>query len=327
MLSPRFCLTSLLALAFFTPFPLLARLNLPQVSKRIVIEGARQGALRRFFAGPRESRRMPADVEAALLDALEPIYLTACREMIVAWGERVRSTARDSVRVLYNAVSVPSTVQVVLTYRCSSASNLYPNDYDERLAWLTVRTNRSELFLLPHSSDAENDSELSRIESAGVVGVPAGTAVRVRIQTTTENPCCGGPDSFGGEREIWYFAGAAGPEPVLNIKTAEDQYGHSDGPEGAWESHAKTELRLEHNAVGEVVTVITETTTTETGKPPRKTTIRYRWQPARQRFEPASATRLPIARLESGEKQKAGESSPAFGLVFPASGLTSPSRR
>lgn len=280
--------TLFLALALLIASPLSARYNLPQVSKRIPIRGERHTELRQFFAGQREGAVMPAGVEGVLLDALEPVYWSGCREMISHWGEEARASARDSVRVLYRAMSEASTVQVVLAYRCSSALRSYAEGYDERLAWLTVAPTHSEIVLLPHAGGVEDDFDLSRIEFTGVAGVPSGTAVRLRIEIRLNDLVLAGPEAWEVEKEIWYVARPGGPEPVLDLEVAKDEYSHSDGPEGDSEKHAKTELRLERNAVGEVVAVVAETAKTETDKPPTKSTVRYRWRPENQRFEPTS---------------------------------------
>lgn len=283
-------------LALLAP-PVCARFNLPHIFREIVITGAAHEKLRQYFATNPRPQVLPAEIEGVLIESLAPAYRAGCRELISVWGEEARDTARETLRLLYAAETGGAAPQLALAYHCFSTQPHDRQDFDERLAWLMVGEKESKLLLFPHAEDAENDSELSRIEFVGLERVPDGTAARFRVVTTNENPCCDGGDTFRGELELWYAVGTSSPRPLIQLELRREQYGHLDAPEEEYEIISKTQVRPERDSTGAVRAFLTETITTEsvttqttpkTTRPTKKSTTIYRWDAPTRTFARAA---------------------------------------
>jgi hypothetical protein len=210
------------------------RINLPQLEKQIAVPDNYHTTLKSFFSAitTDTSIGLNETVEHILLDILPTDYQAGCQEMILHWGTLAEGTAKLAVRVLYKtAMDKDEILEVLLVYRCFSLYEGYLDQfYDERLAVLLIKPTMSFLIMLPHAEDCDNSSELSHISLEQVVQCDANPMVCLRIETSNDNPCCGGPFNYSAEQIRYYIPNSTGVKLVASVlKHQEEYYGDTEG--------------------------------------------------------------------------------------------------
>jgi len=271
--------------------PAQSRVNLPQLRQVVTVPKEAVAAIRAGLAAPEPpSNELSPAVEAHLLGATPQNFREACGAMIEHWGEIARGSAEWHVRILHQENDLNW-----LAFRCRSRTLEYSDFHDERPALLKLDSGRLEFF--PLAKDAASDSTLYHLEFSQVVPLDGARGVAFKVSEPAENPCCDGPESRSGETWRIFADTARGVAELLSIVTARDDSSHSDDPEIDDETTYRAELQLERDRNGQVTTVTAtfrEETTEFSGEfeeaPPRIVgkrtgTLRYRWNPAVQRFD------------------------------------------
>ena len=272
-----------------------ARLHLPQLPVRTVIEGDGHRLLSRFFrdaARERPGAPLPREVETLLLDALPAPYDNACRELAEVWGLGARGV--PSMRFLAgHAGPAESRRRVLLAFRCGCGPEIFGKEYiDERLVALGIGADRSALAVIPHDPDVDRDSNLSRIGIPATMRVGDGPAWDVPIETSSENPCCDGPYSLREMKTFLLIPAADGFDPAGEILISREEYDHDD-VDGDTTTKFKADAGAVRDPLGNVVRIVSNYRVTRTDEESgRVETIEagkkeFAFDPKARRFVPA----------------------------------------
>ena len=238
---------------------------------------------------------VPATLQAAVLQALPATFQTACGRLLDAWaGDRVRASSDWRVRVVDRQ---DNTAWLAAT----CASRLTDSDLaryrDERLVRLRLDDGRLDVPAL--TTDDDSRDAVRRIEPGSRLSLPAGTGF-VFIVHFDDNPCCDGPELRSQVRTVVFLETPAGPREVLSVVTARDNTSSSDGPDVDVETTYQADLTFDRDANGVVTGAhatfrdrVVETTWPANKATPRTRrdrtgTLRFRWNPVRLLFEPAT---------------------------------------
>lgn len=226
---------SVIVTMLLMPFNLevLGRINLPHMTKQVVISDTNHATLKEFFGSLKSntSHVLNESIERILLDILPEDYQAGCQEMISYWGIVAEGTAKLSVRALFiRDTGKNETKQVLLVYRCFSTYEGYRDQfYDERLAVLLINPTTSSLVFMPHAEDCKNCSDLSHIRFDQVIQRDTATPlVSLLILTSNKNPCCDGPFQSSEERIHYYLFHETGVKLVASVLRHREEYAHDD---------------------------------------------------------------------------------------------------
>jgi hypothetical protein len=280
-------MTVVFALAFW-PGPAWCRLNLPQLQEQKAIGGPDHQALKEFLArfDRRGGNGFATDrVRAVLIAALPESFRQGCGEVVGNWGTLAEGTATLSVKVLYvdsGKQDIPA--KALLAYGCFSTAREYANRYrDERLGLLVVGRDSSRLTLIPDVQDCENCSELSRITLDKVIRLFGRTVVGLSFLKSTDNPCCGGPDSFKEERVNLYVMKENGIKQAGSLLKRQD---HRSADATSQDEHTLYEagLILKKDMKGNIVGILSPYKIKKNNKLTQKGMIRYNWNMEKEEF-------------------------------------------
>jgi hypothetical protein len=226
------------------------------------------------------------EVQRALLEHLPENLARGCREMIRTWGEIPENQPRWSVRVLH-VEGAGEEMQAVLAFRCGSTYAEYENDFDERLAVLTLAPARASLKFLRVAGPCEECGELYRFELPDVFRVEQGTFVVVRCTwTNAENPGLGVIEALGGTGLHFLLL----PEATLAL-SIETSFWYSSHDDEAGDSKGECHVsyRTVRGAAGRLSEVVPEGDCELLDHVFAPKRIRaHRWIPDRRLFESRS---------------------------------------
>lgn len=272
-----------------TAGPAKARLNLPQIRQTIRLTEGTEAAAREYFSHPSSANELSGDLQDLLVKSLPDNLGGACGALMETWGQEAVGTGYWRVRVLSQQGQ-----QVWLAFRCGSHLHDLADYYDERLALL--RPDAGTLELVPLARDADNDSDLYRLEFDQLFAFGGGTAAAFQVLNDSKNPCCDGGASVTEEKMIAYADSPQGISQILSVVTLHDLYNHDDEC-GDSETIYKAEVKLErdaHNQVTaatatfseEVNAIVEKGATSEPQRISQRTgALHYRWNPASFRFD------------------------------------------
>ena len=254
--------------------------QLPQSDAEITISASARDVLARTLSASPPA--ITVDAEKALLAHLPENLLRGCPEMIRHWGEIPENQPRWSVRVLHVERSGEET-QAVLAFRCGSTYVEYANDYDERLAVLTLGPAQARLRFYRVAGPCEECGELYQFELADVFRVEQGALVGVRSTwTNADNPGLGVIEALGGTELHFLLL----PEATLALSLdTKFWYSSHDDEAGDAEGECEVPYRTIRDAAGRLSEVVPDGACAVTHVFAPKTIRPYRWNAARRAFE------------------------------------------
>jgi hypothetical protein len=220
---------------YLNPIPesLLAqdRLNLPQLDTSVTISGKNFTLLRDYFSIlPDTTEILAFEIVAVLLKIFPLDYRQACAEMITHWGTVAEGTMQNMIRLIFSQHKPDAEItQALLVFRCFSNYDYYLNNfYDERLALLQLHTQSATLRLLPIADNCLRCTDLYRIHFAEVVQKEGPLIISLKIESSSENPCCDGPYWYK-EEQVQLFSISVGKvrNSVRLLKHKEENF-HDD---------------------------------------------------------------------------------------------------
>lgn len=254
--------------------------QLPQSDAEVTLaRSAHDVLVRTFSTAP---PMIAADAEQALLAHLPENLLHGCPQMIRHWGEIPENQPRWSVSVLHIEQTDRET-QAVLAFRCGSTYAEYTNDYDERLAVLTIgpADARLRFFLLP--GPCQECGELYRFELAGLFRVAQGVLIGVQSTwTNANNPGLGVIEALGGTELHFLLL----PEATLALSLdMEFWYSSHDDEAGDAEGKCEVPHRTVRDPDGHLAEIVPGGTCAVAHVFAPKAIRAYRWNPTRRMFE------------------------------------------
>jgi hypothetical protein len=208
--------------------------------------------------------------------------------MLQNWGQAASEAAHWTVRVLH---SFPNGAEraMILALRCSSSA--VDNAYDERPAIVSLSPGSATLTLVPLADDCSNCSELYGVEFSQTFPAEGAKLVELSITYSSENPCCGGPDSKDGNRRMILAFPLAQPASESKLALTLDELadwfsGDATDANGGTNGVCRTQFSYPRDPAGNVNAISADTHCTENGKPtPDGKKSTYRWNPQGLRFE------------------------------------------
>lgn len=257
--------------------------QLPQSDAEIAMAASAREVLGRTFSATPPA--ITADAEQALLAHLPESLLRGCLEMIRHWGEIPENQPRWSVRVLHVERAGDET-QAVLAFRCGSTYVEYANDYDERLAVLTLGPTQARLRFYRVAGPCEDCGELYQFELVEVFRVEQGVLVGVRSTwTNADNPGLGVIEALGGTKLHFLLL----PEATLALSLdTKLWYSSHDDEAGDTEGKCEVPYRTVRDPAGRLAEVVPDGTCAVTHVFAPKAMRSYRWDPAHRMFAPSS---------------------------------------
>lgn len=290
----RFTGTSLpvIILSFTILQPLLleaqGRINLPQMEKSVAIPDNCHTVLVDFFGviDSDTSIVLNTTVEQILLDILPEEYRSGCREMILHWGTVAYGTATMSVRVLfYTTTGEDEISHVLMVYRCFSLYEGYRDQfYDERLASLTIKPAGSSLIMLPHAKDGNNLSDLSHITLNRVVQCAGVPMICLRIESSNDNPCCGGPYNYSEILLNYYIQDSTEFKLVASVIKHREDYYHDD-VEGDLDVIYDAKITLQKDQNGNISSIVSHYSVRENEELRETGEYTYIWNKADREYK------------------------------------------
>ncbi len=261
--------------------PARARVNLPQSTQVVVFS---QGASRDLQAQVRDGVEAGTPqwtaAEKTLLTSLPDGFGAACGEIITHWGTIAEGTARWTVQPL-QVERTGLTPSLLLAFRCGSTYPGYAQYYDERLALLTFDASGGSLRFIPFAKDCDNCSDLYHVEFLHVLAVDLGTLWELRVASSTDNPCCDGPEQESKE-SLYYFLFPEG-RLVFSLERAHETFSHNV-VDGDWEERCQSQPGYERDPDGYLTAINLETRCRITGEPELVLRQRYAWDRAARGF-------------------------------------------
>lgn len=239
-------------------------------------------------AGMQTDAAEQADVQAALLASLPGSVRAACRRMVEQWGEDARRSERLSVRFLHRERTL-QRAEVLLAVRCGSTLEIHADDYDERLAILTLEGEYGRLKMFPFEQECALCSELYRLERGEVMlveGKPySSRLVEVKAAWSNDNPALGVVEHRRGVR--LYLVVMPEARLVLAADLERETRAHDDQA-GDSESKCTAGVDYVRDAVRRVTDVVLSGACPEDRNAP-PSALRYRWNLANRALEPQLA--------------------------------------
>lgn len=282
-------LATFLCLLTISPFS-FARLDVLQSKQTVQLSEPARQALQ--SALPKsvgtDAHVLPQEPAAAVIESLPAEFGRSCNEMLQNWGQGAPEAAHWSVRVLYSFRNEAETA-AILALRCSSSA--VDNAYDERPAIVSLSSASATLTLVPLADDCSNCSELYGVEFSQVFAAEGARLVELMVSYSSDNPCCGGPDSKDGNRRMILVFPLSQPasagKSVLTLDDLTDWFsGDATDPAGGTNGVCRTEFNYARDPAGNVNAIATDTHCTENGKPtPGANKSTYKWNHQALRFD------------------------------------------
>lgn len=256
-----------------------SRLNLPQVSAEITLSPEE---VRPIFEphGGNEDRVLDGHFASYVIGSLPADLRNGCHDMVPDFGPAAAANTswNWSVRLLHTEGDKEQSA--LLALRCT----VHVPDitfYDERLAALS-NGKTIVLKLLPLEKDCTNCADVYHLKFVQRFDADNGYFAELRVEHTTENPCCDGGDIESGER-LLLIALPSGVS-VLALDAEEYRYSNDDA-DGDTETRCKAAVTYERDSAAKLRALAAETSCTENGKfAPSSKVTRYRWDRAKGRF-------------------------------------------
>ena len=266
-----------------------SRMNLPQVSGEVWLSAEARLELDSVWgkwASDREYAMTPS-VSQRLLEALPAELRDGCREMLSDFEPAIKVERNLGVRVLH-AEGIADERTAILAFRCTVHIPEL-TAYDERPAVLVLHKGAGVLRLLPLAETCENCSDLYHVAYTQKFAAAGGYLAELKVEHTTDNPCCDGGDSHGG-RDLLLVAVPEGAK-VLTFEKDTDDYNHDDESEDT-QTVCKSEVAYERDSNGYLLALNAQTNCTQNGKfaPPIKAS-RFEWNAGEKRFLPSGVAR------------------------------------
>ena len=261
------------------------RLNLPQISAEVNLTLGQVQAI--FEMQPDKGGLLLAARETQILiNSLPADFRAGCHDMVQDFGLQAaaQTTWAWSVTLLHTE-NGRSGQSALLAFRCTA--HVPDVTYsDERLA-LLLNGQKTVLKLLALDNDCTNCSDLYHLKFVQRFNAENGYFAELRLEHTTENPCCDGGDTDSGAR-LLLIAIPSG-SVALSFDKETHFYNHDD-QDGDTETECKSVVTYERES-SSLLGVNTQTACTENGKPkPPVSVMRYRWDRAKERFEGSATT-------------------------------------
>lgn len=270
-----------LVVAFGLGLPAQARVNLPQSTQVVVFsQGASRDLQAQVAGGVEPGTPQWTATEKTLLTSLPDDFRAACGEIVTHWGTIAEGTARWTVRPL-QVERTGLTPSLLLAFRCGSTYPGYAEYYDERLALLTLDASGGSLRFIPFAKDCDNCSELYHVGFLQELPVDQGFLWELRVASSTDNPCCDGPEQESKE-SLYYFLFPEG-RLVFSLERAHETFSHND-VDGDWEERCQGQPGYERDPDGYLTAINLETRCQVTGEPELVLRQRYAWDRAVRRF-------------------------------------------
>ena len=260
------------------------RLDLPQSDEHVVLLPAARTALEAALSGASGNSPVVLTDESAtaLMESLGDEYRNSCGGLVWVWGPTARDTAKWTVRVLYSWRR-PEGTEAVLALRCA-AQGQEPY-YDERPAVVSLTSGSAALQLVPLAKGESNDSTLFRLEFSQAFTAVGARLVELNVYHSSDNPCCGGPDSESGNRLL--TLDLANGKQVLAVDQMTETDDDDDSVEDG-DTHTVCEAKMSYvnDGAGNVDSISAETHCKENDKPlPDVKRQTFRWNPEAHQFD------------------------------------------
>jgi hypothetical protein len=247
------------------------RLDLQQSHQAVTLsQPARQSLESALQAFQGDAPHMlAAESAAAVIANLPGEFRRSCVDMLQNWGSDASAAARWDVRVLFSFPS-GAAQDVILALRCSAPG--VEASYDERPAFVSLSPASATLTLVPLAEDCSNCSELYRVEFSQSLPGEGARLVELSVSYTSDNPCCGGPDTKDGKRRMIFAFPAGQVASAANAAFTGDELAHwssgdAEDPNGGAERVCHTTFDYGRDAAGDVNAVSLTNRCTQTGKP------------------------------------------------------------
>jgi len=263
------------------------RVNLPQSNQAAALPEEEWLKLedRRTELTDAPLETLTRDFQATLLGALPGDLRQACGTVLGSWGTVADGTARWTVKALFRYAEA-ERLSVLLSYRCGSSYADYAEYYDERLAVLSLDAATAFLQFIPLAKDCERCSDLYHIEYSQPFPFENGRLVELKITSSSNNPCCDGPEAWS-EEQFLYLA-LPDSQPALSLPVGSQRWSHDD-VEGDTEETCRSDLGYDLNDSGYLRGITSRMTCRIEGGAMLTQEQRYRWRPELRRFEQVSS--------------------------------------
>jgi hypothetical protein len=285
-----------LTMAFLTAMPTHStlaqathpRVNLRQSAAQIVIPAPVASNLAAALSLPAAGLQEPLaeTTETALISLLPADFRADCAAMLASWGTLVQNTERWTVRELHRARDA-KRLTIVLAYRCGSTVASYEQAYDERLAELALAGEFSFLQLIPIAKECGNCAELYHLEFSQSFPLERGAIEELRLASTTDNPCCGGPELEEKEQMIFLLLPEA--KILLTIEESSRKVEHDDEA-GDQTTSCQADLQYMHDAAGHLLEITAGIRCNVNGAASLARSERFRWNPQTRQMETTDIT-------------------------------------
>jgi hypothetical protein len=260
------------------------RLDLPQVSAEVNLPLGQVESV--FEMQPNKTgEALPARETYVLISSLPADFRNGCSDMTLDYGPQAaaQTTWAWSVRVLH-AESGKFGQSALLAFRCTA--HVPDVTYSDERRAILLNGQKTTLKLLALDKDCDNCSDLYHFEFVQRFNTENGYFAELRLEHTTENPCCDGGDTDKGAR----FLLVTIPLEAVALSFDKETYFYNhDDQDGDTETECKSVVTYDREA-GNLLGVNTQTSCTENGKPkPPVMVTRYRWDRTKERFESSAA--------------------------------------
>jgi len=224
-----------------------SRLNLPQAAAEVKLNAGAKLELDSMLEGwtGDSTQAMAPGAWRVLLESLPPELRNGCRAMLSDFETIVKVDRDLSVRVLY-AEHVNGERTAILAFRCT----VHIPDvtaYDERPAVLVSDKEGAVLRFVSLAEECNNCSELYHVEYTQQFAAAAGYLAELKVEHSTDNPCCDGGDSHGGS-DLLLLALPQGAKALAFEKDTDD-YNHDDEA-GDTQTVCRSEISYERDRQG-----------------------------------------------------------------------------
>lgn len=264
-----------------SPPPLYAQLALPQLDKRIAFDEPATRNLTAAFSAIEAGAALTPATNTLLISILPAEFRDACHQMTKFWDPGESSwTAK-----LLNLAREPNNLTALLAYRC--AANGLPKYFDERPAVLRIEGPTGSLTFIPLAEPCDNCSDLYSVNFVATLPVDHGSLLKLEVASSSDNPCCGGSDSFSHDTLFWIAMPQA--QVALHVDSRTEFDGYDDESEESSQEVCTAEIKEVRDTAGNVAE-ISAATTCVADKVPQKPpeSLRYLWDSATARFQPTA---------------------------------------
>ncbi len=185
------------------------RLNLPRMSFNTELSSAVSPAIRTFFesANADSLSSLPDSIQQMLIAALPTDIKKGCPEMIGSWGTIAENTAHLSVWQIHSLGDPKDSTHLsILVFRCESGAPEYHLKYgDEFPVALRIRKSSCTLESFPGIKDCDGCSDLTVLKLDRTCTIGGHPAFAIDYTSSSDNPCCGGPESFEENKVVIYL--------------------------------------------------------------------------------------------------------------------------